>query len=89
VPNLFLAADYVRTEVDTASMEGANDAGRRAANAVLAAADSAAPRADVFGLYRPPEWEPLRRADALRYARGERNAFDVAAPPSAPSLGVG
>jgi hypothetical protein len=28
VPNLFLAADYVKTSVDLASMEGANEAGR-------------------------------------------------------------
>jgi 15-cis-phytoene desaturase len=35
IPNLFLAADYVRTSVDLASMEGANEAGRRAARGVL------------------------------------------------------
>jgi len=35
IPNLFLAADYVRTAVDLASMEGANEAGRRAARGAL------------------------------------------------------
>lgn len=40
IPNLFLAADYVRTNIDLATMEGANEAGRRAANAVLAASGS-------------------------------------------------
>ncbi|MEU7599304.1 FAD-dependent oxidoreductase, partial [Streptomyces sp. NPDC039022] len=42
IPNLFLAADYVRTysNVDFTSMETANEAGRRAANALLDAAGS-------------------------------------------------
>jgi uncharacterized protein with NAD-binding domain and iron-sulfur cluster len=81
VPNLVLAGDYVNVSVDTACMEGANEAGRRAANAVLDAADSAATPASVRALYRPPEWEPLRRADELAWARGQRNAFDAPAPP--------
>lgn len=33
--NLFLAADYVRTSFDLVTMESANEAGRRAANAIL------------------------------------------------------
>jgi 15-cis-phytoene desaturase len=36
VTNLFLAADYVQTETDLASMEGANEAARLAVNALLA-----------------------------------------------------
>ena len=35
IPNLFLASDYVRTSSDIANMESANEAGRRAANAIL------------------------------------------------------
>src|SRR3954471_801031 len=35
IPNLMLAADYVKVGIDTATMEGANEAGRRAANAIL------------------------------------------------------
>lgn len=34
--NMFLAADYVSTDTDLACMEGANEAGRRAVNAILA-----------------------------------------------------
>jgi uncharacterized protein with NAD-binding domain and iron-sulfur cluster len=81
VPNLFLAADYVRAGVDTASMEGANDAGRQAANAILAAGDSPARPADVHPLYQPPEWEPFRRADEEAWRAGLPNALDGPALP--------
>jgi len=37
VENLFLASDYVRTSTDLATMEGANEAARRAVNAILEA----------------------------------------------------
>jgi len=40
VDNLFLAGDYVRTDTDLASMEGANEAARRAVNAILKIAGS-------------------------------------------------
>ena len=42
IPNLLLAADYVRTNTDLATMEGANEAARRAVNAIL---DARRPRA--------------------------------------------
>jgi uncharacterized protein with NAD-binding domain and iron-sulfur cluster len=77
IPNLMLAADYVRVNIDTASMEGANEAGRRAANAVLDASGSRTEPAAVHALYRPPEFEPLRRADEELWARGARNPLDV------------
>jgi uncharacterized protein with NAD-binding domain and iron-sulfur cluster len=40
--NLFLASDYVRTSYDLATMEAANEAGRRATNAILARTNSSA-----------------------------------------------
>ena len=48
IPNLMLAADYVRTNTDLATMEGANEAARRAVNAILDATGSPAPRCDMF-----------------------------------------
>jgi len=64
-PNLALAADFVRTHTDLASMENATEAGRRAANVVLDRLGVRAPRAAV----RPMEWpefvEPLRAQDEL------------------------
>jgi uncharacterized protein with NAD-binding domain and iron-sulfur cluster len=77
VPNFFLAGDYVRTDVDLASMEGANESARHAVNALLEADNSDAERCRVWELYRPPELEPLKRVDELRYRLGLPNTFDV------------
>ncbi len=84
IANLFLAGDYLRTNVDLATMEGANESGRAAANAILDAVDSPAERAAMFELYRPPEFEALKAADAELYRAGRPNAFDVPVP-SAPA----
>jgi uncharacterized protein with NAD-binding domain and iron-sulfur cluster len=81
LPNLLLAADYVNVQIDTATMEGANEAGRRAANAILAKAGSPAKPARVHDLYQPPEWEPVRAADAQAYAAGLPNPVGLPAPP--------
>ena len=54
IPNLVLAADYVRTYTDLATMEGANEAARRAVNAILDATGSRAPRCSVWPLREPP-----------------------------------
>jgi len=56
---------------------GANEAARHAVNALLNAAGSRAARATVAPLYRPPEFEALKQADARRYALGQPNVFDV------------
>ncbi|CAL9301986.1 hydroxysqualene dehydroxylase [Streptomyces sp. SudanB52_2052] len=77
VPNFFLAGDYVRTDVDLASMEGANESARHAVNALLDADDSDIERCRVWELYRPPELEPLKRVDELRYRLGLPNTFDL------------
>jgi 15-cis-phytoene desaturase len=68
VPNLFLAADYVRTYTDLATMEGANEAARRAVNAILDASGSREERCEVWKLH---EWGGpfalARAADNLLY----------------------
>jgi uncharacterized protein with NAD-binding domain and iron-sulfur cluster len=78
VPNFFLAGDYVRTDVDLATMEGANESARRAVNALLDADGSTAERCRIWSLYRSPEMEPLKRVDEVRYQLGLPNTFDVA-----------
>jgi geranylgeranyl pyrophosphate synthase/uncharacterized protein with NAD-binding domain and iron-sulfur cluster len=70
IPNLFLASDYVRTHTDLATMEGANEAARRAVNAVLDAAGFDGPRCDVWPLHEPDVLAPWRLYDASRYERG-------------------
>ena len=65
IPNLMLAADYVRTYTDLATMEGANEAARRAVNAILDATRSRAPRCDVWPLREPPALGPARVLDKV------------------------
>ncbi len=77
VPNFFLAGDYVRTDVDLATMEGANESARRAVNALLDRDGSSAARCQIRELYRPPELEPLKRIDEVRYRLGLPNTFDL------------
>ena len=79
MPNLFLAGDYVQTDVDLATMEGANESGRAAINALLDASGSKAARAAMYRLYDPPEFEAAKRADAELYRRGQPNALDLPA----------
>jgi uncharacterized protein with NAD-binding domain and iron-sulfur cluster len=69
IANLFLASDYVRTYTDLATMEAANEAARRAVNAILDATASAAPRCDVWPLIEGGGalFALLRRIDAIVY----------------------
>ncbi|MFC4407456.1 hydroxysqualene dehydroxylase [Haloarchaeobius iranensis] len=64
-PNLYLAADYVRTETDLASMECANEAARRAVNALLDDLGHPSKRCEVWPFEWPAVFAPLRRQDDL------------------------
>ena len=70
IPNLFLAADYVRTNTDLATMEGANEAARRAVNSVIDASASPAPYCEIWDLHEPWVFEPWRAYDQSRYDNG-------------------
>ncbi len=70
IPNLFLAADFVRTYTDLATMEAANEAARRAVNGILDATTSAAQRCPVWPLREPRALEPFRRIDKGRWRLG-------------------
>jgi uncharacterized protein with NAD-binding domain and iron-sulfur cluster len=65
VPNLFVAADFVRTHTDVATMEAANEAARRAVNGVLDAAGSTEPRCAVWPLPEPAVFVQARALDRL------------------------
>ena len=77
IPNLFLASDYVRTNIDLATMEGANEAGRAACNAVLARSGSPAVPATLGTLWQPAELAPARTLDSQLYRSHQPNALDV------------
>jgi uncharacterized protein with NAD-binding domain and iron-sulfur cluster len=70
LPNLFLASDYVRTYTDLACMEGANEAGRRAVNAVLKASGSSAPPCELWPLKGLWVLAPLRALDWVLFKLG-------------------
>lgn len=85
IPNFFLAADYVRTFTDLATMEGANEAARRAVNAILERSRSDAPKCQIWDLHEPDILKPLREYDRARYHAGLPwdNRFAVAIEASA------
>lgn len=79
IRNLFLASDYVRTYTDLASMEGANEAARRAVNGILDRSGSKAPRCEVWPLRDPGglfSW--WRRLDRSQLMRANLPAFEHA-----------
>jgi uncharacterized protein with NAD-binding domain and iron-sulfur cluster len=76
IENLTIASDYVRTNSDLASMESANEAGRRAANAILRRHTRADP-AQIWALQEPAVFEPFKRQDQVRYRLGLPHPAEV------------
>lgn len=77
IGNLVIAADYVRTHTDLASMEGANEAGRRAVNAILDRDSSPASRASIWPLTEPAQFHTAKAIDRWLYNRGKPHAFEI------------
>jgi uncharacterized protein with NAD-binding domain and iron-sulfur cluster len=77
IPNLVLAGDYLNTDGLIATMEGANEGGRLAANAVIDQTRSSAAPVEILPHFRPPEWEPFKQIDEQRYKQGQANLFDT------------
>lgn len=71
IPNLFLASDYVRTYTDLATMEGANEASRRAVNGLLEVDGSSEAQCEIWPLVEPWFFIPLKWYDRKRLAKGE------------------
>lgn len=67
IPNLFLAADFVRTHTDLATMEAANEAARAAVNGILKASGSSHPECTIRKLPEPWLLWPFRQLDRLRW----------------------
>lgn len=72
IENLMLASDYVRTYVDIATMEGANEAGRRAAKAI----DDKAPS----GYPKPVFWEYPEPNSFAQFHPWDKALLEIGAP---------
>lgn len=70
IPNLFLAADYVRTNTDLATMEAANEAARRAVNSIILSSNAKVPFCKIWKMHEPALLRVLRWFDKRRYDRG-------------------
>lgn len=70
IPNLFLAADYVRTNTDLATMEAANEAARRAVNSIILSSGRKVSFCKIWKMHEPPLLRVLRWFDQRRYERG-------------------
>ncbi|KEO83668.1 phytoene dehydrogenase [Tumebacillus flagellatus] len=70
IRNFFLASDYVRTNTDLATMEGANEAARRAVNSILNRAGSNAEPCEIFTMYEPDLFAIFRHHDRKRFNEG-------------------
>jgi uncharacterized protein with NAD-binding domain and iron-sulfur cluster len=77
IPNLVLASDYVRTNTDLASMEGANEAARRAVNAILVRSGTSARVCDIWPILEPTTFEPWKRLDERLYQAGRPHLFEL------------
>jgi uncharacterized protein with NAD-binding domain and iron-sulfur cluster len=76
VPNLVLAGDYVQTNIDLATMEGANESGRAAVIALMDAAGSQHDPPRMYKLWREPLIEEAKNLDAALYRNGQPNLLD-------------
>jgi 15-cis-phytoene desaturase len=70
IDNLFLASDYVKTNTDLATMEGANEAGRRAVNAILEVENSKRKRCEIFEFEEPAFLAGFKAIDRELFDRG-------------------
>ncbi len=70
VSNLMLASDYVRTFTSVATMEAANEAARRAVNAIIEHSGHRASLCRLWNVTEPPFAFIFRLADQRRYDRG-------------------
>jgi hypothetical protein len=70
IANLYLASDYVRTNADLATMEGANEAGRMAARGILeqmGEPPKVRRQVELFDFPEPAPLRPFRVADDILF----------------------
>lgn len=74
--NFFLASDYAQTQTDLATMEGANEAARRAVNGILVADKSAAVPCKIWTFATPSFFAPFKWLDRRRYQQNQPQIFN-------------
>ena len=72
IPNFFIASDFVRTNTDLATMEGANEAARRAVNGILEAERSREKPCHIFDFDEPLLFAGARAWDDVLWKLGHR-----------------
>jgi uncharacterized protein with NAD-binding domain and iron-sulfur cluster len=70
IENLFLASDYIKTNTDLATMEGANEAARRAVNAILDLMGAPQRRCKIFQFDEPAPLAPFKFIDNRLFKLG-------------------
>ncbi len=70
IANMFIASDFVRTNTDLATMEGANEAARRAVNSIIDASGSSASYCKIYKLKMPWIFKIYRWFDQRRFNKG-------------------
>ncbi len=70
IPNFFLASDYVQTYTDLATMEGANEAARRAVNAIIKESGSTEKPCEIWNLHEPDLLWTWRKHDLKQFEKG-------------------
>ena len=73
IGNLFLASDYVRTHTDLATMEAANEAARRATNAIVAVSGVDAQPCGLWTFEVPELVRKAQVLDRIRFKMGLPN----------------
>jgi hypothetical protein len=77
IDNLFLAGEWVKTDQNVTTMEGANEGGRQAANGVLSASGYTGSKVKIVSLFQAPWWAPFKATDRLRYRAKLPNVLDI------------
>ena len=90
IDNLFLAGEWIKTDQNVTTMEGANEGGRYAANGVLQASGYSGPMVKIVELFQAPWWRRSRRPTGRATAPGFRTRSTSPTPAglrvSVPSL---
>lgn len=77
IDNLFLAGEWIKTDQNVTTMEGANEGGRYAANGVLQASGYNGEMVKIVELFQAPWWAPFKAADRARYRAGLPHILDI------------